>query len=237
MRKNFKQIYIIFFILIIILSLVGCGESYEDDDVKYLLGVALQKMQEDVDKKDEIVVIDARSEEEYRQGHIKHAVNIPQDELESNIDYLKTYKDDPFIIYLNTAEEAEKVGQILYDNGIPDVSNADGVSEYDYPLFKYNNIFPDEMLEKIKNGSTFLIDARPREAYEEGHIEGALSIPAGTIKANKNLLPKDKNADIITYCFKGNNSAVGAQELIDLGYRNVSSQLYGTMEYEYDLVK
>ena len=45
-----------------------------------------------------------------------------------------------------------------------------------------------------------LVDTRSPEEYREGHISGAINIPAEQIKAQAKLLPKDKTASIIFYC-------------------------------------
>jgi phage shock protein E len=45
-----------------------------------------------------------------------------------------------------------------------------------------------------------LVDTRTPEEYREGHISGAVNIPADQIKAEAKLLPKDKTAPIIFYC-------------------------------------
>jgi phage shock protein E len=45
-----------------------------------------------------------------------------------------------------------------------------------------------------------LVDVRTPEEYREGHISGAINIPAEQTKAMARLLPKDKAAPIIFYC-------------------------------------
>ncbi len=59
-----------------------------------------------------------------------------------------------------------------------------------------------EMKALVDAGSSFtLIDARPGKRYAAGHMPGAISIGTKEYKAKAGkLLPKDKNALIITYC-------------------------------------
>lgn len=45
-----------------------------------------------------------------------------------------------------------------------------------------------------------LIDVRTLEEYKEGHIPGAINIPAERISAERARLPKDKSAPVIFYC-------------------------------------
>jgi phage shock protein E len=45
-----------------------------------------------------------------------------------------------------------------------------------------------------------LIDARPAEEYQQGHIAGAVNIMPDNMKTSAARLPKDKAAPIIIYC-------------------------------------
>lgn len=57
-------------------------------------------------------------------------------------------------------------------------------------------------LEKLKkrteNNDVLVLDVRPEEEYEEGHIPGAISIPSGQLEERMKDLPRDKQ--IVAYC-------------------------------------
>ena len=59
----------------------------------------------------------------------------------------------------------------------------------------------DELKAKIDRGEDFkLVEALAEDQYEEGHLPGAINIPASRVR---DLAPKmlpDKNADIVVYC-------------------------------------
>ena len=50
-----------------------------------------------------------------------------------------------------------------------------------------------------KTGDFILLDTRPRQAFEQGHIEGAWCLPLAEIDTFAGRLPKDK--EIVTYCW------------------------------------
>lgn len=58
----------------------------------------------------------------------------------------------------------------------------------------------DETVAAIQNGEAVLVDVRSPQAYQAGHIPGALSIPLGEIETNPQGLSLDKEQWIITYC-------------------------------------
>jgi rhodanese-related sulfurtransferase len=65
-----------------------------------------------------------------------------------------------------------------------------------------------------------VIDARSREAYEDGHVPGAISLPWGAISpVTTRHLPRDRQ--LVTYCWgPGCNAATkGALHLAQLGFQ------------------
>jgi rhodanese-related sulfurtransferase len=44
-----------------------------------------------------------------------------------------------------------------------------------------------------------LVDTRPREAYAQGHIKGAVNVPLAEIAKLAPKLPRDK--ELVTYCW------------------------------------
>ncbi|MBC8944950.1 MULTISPECIES: ArsR/SmtB family transcription factor [Xenorhabdus] len=56
----------------------------------------------------------------------------------------------------------------------------------------------DELLERIKEKSTFLLDVRPKEEFEQGHLPNAINIPVDELENRLDELPSRQ--DIIAYC-------------------------------------
>ena len=56
----------------------------------------------------------------------------------------------------------------------------------------------DELLRRVKQGEVTVLDVRPAEEYQAGHIPGAVSIPVGELKARFKELPKSR--DVVAYC-------------------------------------
>ncbi len=89
----------------------------------------------------------------------------------------------------------------------------------------------DVMLDLQRGQDGFVIlDVRPSDDYEDGHIEGAVHIPYRQINAETSKqLPKDKV--IVTYCWGPgcNASTKGALRLASLGFR--VKEMIGGLEY------
>ena len=56
----------------------------------------------------------------------------------------------------------------------------------------------DQLVERLRRGDVVLVDVRPSEEYEAGHIEGARSIPIDELQDRLAELPADR--EVVAYC-------------------------------------
>ncbi len=70
------------------------------------------------------VILDVRTKEEYKNGHIKGSVNIPLQVLESNLS--KIQKDKPVITCCASGMRSASAKSILQAKGFAEVHNGGG---------------------------------------------------------------------------------------------------------------
>jgi rhodanese-related sulfurtransferase len=78
-----------------------------------------------------------------------------------------------------------------------------------------------------------VVDVRDAVAWDQGHIPGALHLPAGQIPSRlADLPPVDDDPDLVVYCWGPgcNGSTKAALALTRAGYRNVR-EMIGGFEY------
>lgn len=79
-------------------------------------------------------VIDARTREEFKEGYIPYAINIPYDEVLENLDKIKT--DKPIVLYCGSTRRSEFAADMLTHANFYDITIAPGVRLYDYKMTK-----------------------------------------------------------------------------------------------------
>jgi phage shock protein E len=85
----------------------------------------------------------------------------------------------------------------------------------------WTNITPDRLAFMLETKDFTLLGVKTPYI---GEIAGTdLYIPYTELTARATQLPADKGAKIVVYCRSGNESAVAAQTLIDLGYPNIEN--------------
>jgi rhodanese-related sulfurtransferase len=82
----------------------------------------------------------------------------------------------------------------------------------------------DEVEEKLHKGEQFvLVDVREESEFTKDHIPGALHMGKGTIERDIEQRVPDLDTPIVLYCGGGFRSALAADNLRKMGYRNVFS--------------
>lgn len=221
--------------LLVFLFVGGCSPSAEtetgEDGIERMTGANLQEIQDDKDAKEEMLVIDVRPEDQYKEGHVRHAISMPlEDDFEGNLGRLDNHKDLQIVVYCNSDNMSSQAAEILTNNGFENVVIAEGVKEFDYDTVTYESVLPEELFEAVDNEDAIIIDVRPTEDYEKGALPGAINHPLDTKETVLDDLPEDKDALIYTYCFSGNQSGEMAVFLTEQGYTNVHNSLDGTKE-------
>jgi rhodanese-related sulfurtransferase len=72
-----------------------------------------------------------------------------------------------------------------------------------------------------------LIDVREQDEYRGGHLPGAIGCGRGILEYHVADIEADPAKEIVLYCRGGMRSALAADSLRQMGYRNVHSMIGG----------
>jgi NADPH-dependent 2,4-dienoyl-CoA reductase/sulfur reductase-like enzyme/peroxiredoxin family protein/rhodanese-related sulfurtransferase/TusA-related sulfurtransferase len=89
--------------------------------------------------------------------------------------------------------------------------------------FWYAEDYPERTAE------AFLLDVRSPEEYESWHIPGAVNIPLGRLRRERDRVPRDKAVRV--YCKVGFRSYLAHRILVQSGYRDVATLSGGTLTF------
>ena len=82
----------------------------------------------------------------------------------------------------------------------------------------------DDVLAKRKSGHKFhFVDVREDDEWKAGRAQGAIHLGKGVIERDIETDIPDRDAEIILYCGGGFRSALAAESIQKMGYRNVIS--------------
>lgn len=99
----------------------------------------------------------------------------------------------------------------------------------------------DEVKKRMDRGDKFaLIDVREDREYDADHLPGAVHLGKGVIERDIERAYPDLNTELVLYCGGGFRSALAADNLQKMGYKNVISMdggIRGWREKAYPLEK
>jgi len=75
---------------------------------------------------DSIVIVDVRTPEEFLEGHVPNAINVPLSEIVDNPDILLSSKEKPIVLYCRSGYRAGKAAEALQKEGYANLSHLEG---------------------------------------------------------------------------------------------------------------
>lgn len=212
------------------------GDLGKRGGIRRLKGEEMKRLKEKIGAEDGLVV-DVRSEEEYRAGHVAGSINLPltNQGLGAAVEKVDDCKERPLILYCRSGSRSNRAAQELLEQGFQEIYSAPGVGQYKYDLVTYTEVRGKELLTMKDEEDAILVDARSEEAYAEGHIEGAINIPFAKLQENPEQLPKEKK--ILLYCATGKTSTKCAQFLTEKGFQKIYNSVEGVNSCDIKLVK
>jgi len=140
MLKRYRKVgFIILIIGAIVLS--GCGPNNgigsggdEMEEKTGYLDISPETAKERLDSDEEVILLDVRTQEEYKDSHIPDSVLIPLDTLESEAPELLTDKDIPIFVYCRSGNRSVAASEILVELGYTNVYNLGGINDWPYEV-------------------------------------------------------------------------------------------------------
>ena len=84
-------------------------------------------------------------------------------------------------------------------------------------------ISPEDAVQRLQSGDAVIVDVREKDEWDEEHIPNATHLSRGTIELDIEEKVPDLNALIVCHCGGGGRSALAADSLQKMGYKNVRS--------------
>src|SRR6059058_6476673 len=88
-------------------------------------------------------------------------------------------------------------------------------------------ISPQDAAAKSQSGNAVIVDVRQKDEWDEEHIPDAVHMSRGMVELEVEDKFPDRNMTIICHCGGGGRSALAAESLQKMGYKNVRSMAGG----------
>jgi rhodanese-related sulfurtransferase len=106
-------------------------------------------------------------------------------------------RDGTSVRYTLAGDQALRLWLALRDASVSQLAEVERAAR-DYLGDEVDALGRDELIARLREGEIVLVDVRPPEEYDAGHIKGARSIPISVLEDRLAELPADR--EIVAYC-------------------------------------
>lgn len=122
----------ILFLIVICLLITGCGSDNKmsSNSINTISVDEVKSLVDSFNDQDNLVIIDVRTNEEYKEGHIKNSINIPVD----NIEKINYRKDTKIVLYCRSGNRSNQAALKLKSLGYENIYDMGGINYWTYDL-------------------------------------------------------------------------------------------------------
>ena len=96
------------FLLLAVMLLTACGQEKENDREAVYVNITAAVAKKIMDTEEGYIILDARTQEEYDQGHIPGAIVISHEEIAEKAEHVLTDKDQLILVYCRSGRRDRK---------------------------------------------------------------------------------------------------------------------------------
>ena len=139
--KNYDGVQIVLknkrwlIIMLIALSLFGLS-ACKGESLNTYQQITAEEAKTIMDTENGYIIIDARTEEEFAEGHIENAILIPEYEIANHAEKELTDKEQLILVYCRSGRRSKIASEELVKLGYSNVKEFGGIIDWPYEIVK-----------------------------------------------------------------------------------------------------
>ncbi len=132
-----KRVLKVLSLLLILLSLTtacsrenGIGSTPE----KTFMTISTEEAKDIIDSEENYIILDVRTEEEYKEGHIPGAINLPNEEVSIETTNNLTDKEQLILVYCRSGNRSKTASKKLLELGYTNIYDFGGINDWKYDI-------------------------------------------------------------------------------------------------------
>ena len=131
-----KKLRGLIIMLLISLSLFGLTACQSGDNNATYEQITAEQAKTIMDTEKDYVIIDARTEEEFAEGHIENAILIPEYEIKDRAPKELSDKEQLILVYCRSGRRSKIASEELVKLGYTNVKEFGGIIDWPYEVVK-----------------------------------------------------------------------------------------------------
>lgn len=132
MKKKFRNLVVLFVLVIALFVLIGCGNFADTNDYTTITSTEGKEMMENCD----VIILDVREKNEYDAGHIENAILLPLGQIETEAGSVLSDKDATILVYCRSGNRSKEGAKKLVSLGYTNVYEMGGIQNWQQQGYK-----------------------------------------------------------------------------------------------------
>ena len=130
--RSFKGWFIMLLISLSLFGMTACSDSSMNSYEQ----ITPEQAKTIMDTESDFIIIDARTTEEFAQGHIANAILIPEYEIADRAEQELPHKDALILVYCRSGRRSKIASEELVKLGYTNVKEFGGIIDWPYEIVK-----------------------------------------------------------------------------------------------------
>lgn len=145
-----RCLFSLLLVLILLISFSGCKnntetplntETTKTNKTTEMINMTYEQISQNeakmlMDTESDYIIIDARTQEEFDEGHIEGAILIPEYEIEEKAPNLISDKNTLILVYCRSGRRSKIASEALVQLGYTNVKEFGGIIDWEYEIVK-----------------------------------------------------------------------------------------------------
>ena len=124
------------FLLLAVMLLTACGQTKENDQEAAYMNITAEEATQIMESREGYIILDARTQEEYDQGHIPGAIVISHEEIMEKAEEVLTDKEQLILVYCRSGRRSKIAAEALVELGYTNIKEFGGIIDWPYEVEK-----------------------------------------------------------------------------------------------------
>lgn len=130
-----KKVIIILIILVVIIGgVIMLNKNTEKETTNQIQYVSMDEITTIMQENTNYIILDARTIEEYNEGHIPNAICIPNETIDETVTTKLPNKDQLILIYCRSGNRSKQAALKLQQLGYTNLVEFGGIIDWDGPI-------------------------------------------------------------------------------------------------------
>ena len=133
-QKRWNAVKKLILIILAMVFLSACGQNEETGQEAVYVNITAKEAKEIMDSREDYIILDTRTQEEYDEKHIPGAILIPHDEILEKAESVLKDKNRLILVYCRSGRRSKLAAKDLVKLGYTNIKEFGGIIDWPYEV-------------------------------------------------------------------------------------------------------